>query len=285
MKILLLPDNLNNWAIHNKALALKKFLPEYEYDIQPAFGNKDCLVNEREFDIVHFLITAGLTPMFYDYIMSHKNKVAITIVNERSLLYGHLGNPEQLDKIFKECPYINSLTPMIAEKYRIPYVKNGIDKDKFFKYKKPVIGFAGAKYIGTKNVELLETVCKHLDLELKLTGYLSLLNTGETEHEKMQDFYLDLDVYIHPSTTEGFNNTIIEALSCNIPVLMTRAGGWKEFEGWVEFIEPTVEDIEFKLQKYLGRRLIEQKFLWEQIMPEYKRMYEAIRNASPYRTD
>lgn len=284
MKILLLPDNLNNWAIHNKALAIRKFLPEYEYDVRPAFGNRLCIVDEQDYDIVHFLITAGLTPDFFNYIMAHKNKVAITIVNERSLLFGHIGIPEQLDRIFRECPYVNSLTPMIAERYKIPYVVNGIDKDKFFKHKKPVIGFAGAKQTATKNVELLESICKRLDLEFRFTGYITEKNTGEISHDKMQDFYMGLDVYIHPSTTEGFNNTIIEALSCNVPVLMTRAGAWQEFEGWVDFIEPTAEDIEKKLQKFLGRRLVEQKFLWEQIMPEYKCMYECMRKGLNYRS-
>ena len=283
MKILLIPDNLNNWAIHNKAIAIKKFLPEYDFDIKAGFGNNFCLASQEKYDAIHFLITAGLTPMYYDFIMKNKKRVAMTAVNERSFLFGHISNPEQLDKIFKECPYCNSLTPMLAERYKIPYIPNGIDKDKFFKSKRPVIGFAGAKHIATKNVELLERVCQELGLELRLTGYIPIANTGETEHEKMQDFYMGLDVYVHPSTTEGFNNTVIEALSCNVPVLMTREGAWKEFEGWVEFIEPTAEDIKLKLQKFLGRNLIEARFLWQQIMPAYKEMYECMHKSLPYR--
>lgn len=283
MKILLLTDNLNNWAIHNKAIAIKKFLPEYNFTIRAGFGNDFCIGDHDSFDVIHFLFTAGLTPMYTKYLERHKHKVAITIVNERSLFFNHLGDKTQLDKIFKEFPYINSLTPKIAKMYNMPYIANGIDTDKFFKCKKPVIGFAGAKHIGTKNVDLLMEVAKQLNLELKLTGYVREKNTGEIAHEKMQDFYMGLDVYIHPSTTEGFNNTIIEALACNVPVLMTKEGAWQDFDGWVDFIEPNVEDIKLKLQKYLGRNLIMQKYLWQQIVPEYKRMYESIRTQGRYR--
>lgn len=283
MKILLIPDNMNNWAIHNKAMAIKKFIPEHEFDIKAGFGNDLCLLDHQKYDVIHFLITAGLTPMYYEFIMRNKNRVALTAVNERSFLFGHLSDPIMIDRLFRECPYCNSLTPMLADRYNIPYIPNGIDTDKFFKAKRPVIGFAGAKHIATKNVELLESVCKDLGLELRLTGYIPGMNTGETKHEAMQDFYTGLDVYIHPSTTEGFNNTIIEALSCNVPVLMTREGAWKEFEGWVEFIEPTAEDIKLKLQKFLGRNLIEARFLWEQIMPAYKELYNCMLKSLPYR--
>lgn len=283
MKILLLPDNLNNWALHNFALAIRKYLPEYEYDIKGAYRNKECIENEQDYDIVHFLVTSGLTPDYYGYIISHKNKVAITIVNERSLFVGYDGEPEQLNKIFNECPYINSLSPKIAQIYGVPHSKKGIDTNKFFKYKNPVIGFAGTTETPTKNFELLEKVCKKLGLSLKKAGYVLKKSSGEIPHEKMQDFYMGIDVYVHPSTTEGFNDTVMEALSCNIPVLMTKEGSWKEFEGWVEFIEPTENDITLKLQKYMGRKLIEQKYLWEHIVPEYKRMYECIKNKESYR--
>ena len=147
----------------------------------------------------------------------------------------------------------------------------------------PVIGFAGAKHISTKNVEMLQKVCDELGLELKLAGYVN--GRGELSHEKMQDFYMGIDVYVHPSTTEGFNNTIIEALSCNIPVLMTKEGAWKEFEGWVDFIEPTEVGIKFALQKYTGHKLILEKYLWKNLMQPYRSMYEAIKNADTYRTN
>lgn len=285
MRILLLSDNLNNWAIHNKAKAIKKFLSEFNFDVDAGFGNNRFLEKEKDYDIVHFLFTAGLTPDYYDYVKSNPYRVALTAVNERSFLFGHISNPKQIDELFKTMPYCNSLSPLIAEKYKIPYIPNGIDTDKFFKHKKPIVGFAGARHIATKNAHLIENVCKKLGLEFRVAAYIYDQATGEIEHEKMQDFYMGLDVYVHPSTTEAFNNTIVEALSCNVPVIMAKSGSWKLFEGWVEFIEPTEEGIEKGLQKYLGRRLIVDKFLWKNLMPEYKKMYEYMRDAKPYRAN
>jgi glycosyltransferase involved in cell wall biosynthesis len=92
----------------------------------------------------------------------------------------------------------------------------------------------------------------------------------------MVDFYMGLDVYAHASLTEAFNNTIIEALSCNVPVIMTKTGAWRKFKGYVTFVEPTYQGLYRALKKYAGRRLVMGRFIWPLIVPRYKAIYERI---------
>ena len=51
---------------------------------------------------------------------------------------------------------------------------------------------------------------------------------GPIPHGKIFDWYDTLDVYIHPSFTEGLGRSIIEAMSRALPVTCSDAGGIPE---------------------------------------------------------
>ena len=280
MRILILVDLLNNWALHNRAKAIKKYINNAEVEIRgvenhveirKALFDITALEGHEKFDVIHFNFTYGVT-LFHDFIIKNKDRCVITIVNERSLLEGFGVDKGLLEKIMKECPHITTVSRTISEKFKVRYIPNGIDKDLFFKCKNPVVGYAGTEK-ENKNVFEIIKACRELGLRFETAFYRE--GNPEYSHDKMQDFYMKLDVYIHASLTEGFNNTVIEALSCNVPVLMTKQGSWQEFEGWVEFIEPTCKDIKRGLQKILGRSLIEEKFTWEKIVSQYLEVYKS----------
>ena len=276
MKILILVDVLNNWALHNRAKAIKKYLPEYQVDIAPALHENDWAKRLDDYDLVHFNFSYGLTD-FAPIVKNILHKSVITVVNERSLFAGHGVDADVFDKLLSSCPFVTSVSKKIADLYTgMRYIPNGIDEDIFRKRKTPVVGYAGVSDTPNKNVSAVIEACESLGLELLVATYNR--REGDNKqypHERMQDFYCSLDVYVHASLTEGFNNTVIEALACNVPVLMTKQGCWQEFEGWVEFIEPTAEDIKEKLKKFIGRKLIDEKFLWKNIIPQYKEVYDA----------
>lgn len=274
MKILILVDNLNHWALHNRAKAIKKFLPEFEIVIQSAFDNG--IGNHESFDIIHFNFTWGLTE-FTDFILNNIDRCLITIVNERSLLEGIGVDKDKLKMIFARAKYMTAVNRTMAEATGAIYIPNGIDESIFNECRSPIVGYSGTGRVN-KGVHFIEMACDELGLEFRgaLYRYKNNGRKPDFTHEQMAQFYKTIDIFVHASATEGFSNTILEALACNVPVLMTRQGAWKEFEGWVEFIEPTVEDIKRALQKYTGRRLINDKFLWRNIMPQYKEIYERI---------
>ena len=276
MKILILVDMLNDWALHNRAKAIQKFLPEHEIKIMRALGEEEWLGWHDSFDLIHFNFSYGLTD-YWSFIMHNLDRCIVTVVNERSLLEGHGVDIPVFERILRTCPNVTSVSKRIAEIIPgIRYIPNGVDEDLFRRFRRPVVGFAGVTDTANKNVELIEQVCAKMKLELRTTGYVrDEKGCGQIPHERMQDFYSDLDVYIHASLTEGFNNTVIEALACNVPVLMTRQGCWQEFEGWVDFFEPTFEGLYQKLRKFQGRDLIQDKFLWKNIIPKYKEVYDA----------
>lgn len=274
MRVLILSDLINNWAIHNRAKAIKKFMPDVDITIRGGLGDDTSLLDHAQFDIIHFNFSYGLTRHF-KFIMNNKHRCLLTIVNERSYLIGYGVDDEQNKRLMHECPFLTSVGPKMCELVGAVYIPNGIDEDKFpaKSAKEIVVGFSGTDR-PSKNLSVIVSACRELGLKLRTANYNN--NNPTMPHEKMAEFYRSLDVYVHASLSEGFNNTIIEALACNVPVLMTREGAWKDFDGWVEFVEPTVEGVVAGLRKYAGRKLIDEKFLWKNIIPEYRKMYEKV---------
>jgi len=273
MRILILSDLINNWAIHNRAKAIQKYLPQYDITIRAGLANSPALKDAGEFDIIHFNFSYGLTH-HYAFIKRNLKKCLLTIVNERSYFIGHGVDPEQYKELMEICPYKTSVGPTMAKVTGAVYIPNGIDTDIFKESKKPIVGFSGTNR-EAKNMSAIVQACEDLGLEMRTANYNN--NKPDLPHTRMSEFYKSLDVYVHASLTEGFNNTIIEALYCNVPVLMTKQGAWEEFAGWVDFIEdPTAEGVKKALQKFVGRKLIEQKYLWASIIPQYAEMYERI---------
>lgn len=52
---------------------------------------------------------------------------------------------------------------------------------------------------------------------------------GMMVHSKISEFYDSLDVYVHPSYTEGLPRVVAEGISRGCPCLVSRAGGTSEF--------------------------------------------------------
>ncbi|MCC7422022.1 MAG: glycosyltransferase family 4 protein [Planctomycetaceae bacterium] len=273
MKILLLCDFRDNWSIHNRTKAISKFCPQYEFAIRETRDRKGGLWREDQFDVVHFNFSGKLTD-YAPFILAERNRVLLTVANERSYFDGFGVDREVYRELLRVCR-ATSVSKRVADDCGATYIPNGIDEDIFDRHRNPVVGYAGTKD-PNKNAHLIEQACRELGLEYRSAYYRGTRPDQPHAHGDMKHFYCGLDVYVHASATEGFNNTIIEALSCNVPVLMTRAGCWQEFEGWVDFIEPTVESIKAGLRKLSGRRLITDRFLWRNIVPRYAAEYEAI---------
>ncbi len=63
--------------------------------------------------------------------------------------------------------------------------------------------------------------------ELNLEGRVKFL--GFVSHEEMPKYLKISDIFIRPSISEGFGNSFVEAMACDIPVIATPVGGIVDF--------------------------------------------------------
>lgn len=59
----------------------------------------------------------------------------------------------------------------------------------------------------------------------KQYGFKNIEFIGSIPHNSIYDFFNDIDIYIHPSYTEGLCRSLIEAISVGCPCIASNAGG------------------------------------------------------------
>jgi glycosyltransferase involved in cell wall biosynthesis len=82
---------------------------------------------------------------------------------------------------------------------------------------------------------------------------------------------------VHPSSTEGNSNPLLEALAMNVPIICTEAGiVGREFKDLVTIIEPTYESLYKALVRFKSRQRIIERFQWKDICQTYKDFYRRM---------
>ena len=115
-----------------------------------------------------------------------------------------------------------------------------------------------------------------------------LLGKSNEVSELMQTF----DVFVLPSLAEGISNTILEAMSCGVPVIASNVGGNSELvdEGktgalysvnnnneLIKLIKQYIENNEMRILQGKNARLrIEEKFSLNKMVEQYTQIYDAV---------
>jgi glycosyltransferase involved in cell wall biosynthesis len=116
-----------------------------------------------------------------------------------------------------------------------------------------------------------------------------ILFPGEAWGDARTRLYAGSDLFVLPSFSENFGLVIAEALSCEVPVITTRATPWQELQdlrcGW--WIETGADPLVRALREALslpshtlremgrrGRQLIKSKYTWEPIGRQMLEVYE-----------
>lgn len=92
---------------------------------------------------------------------------------------------------------------------------------------------------------------------------------GKQDHLKVIDYYQNnrIDLFLNLSTTEGVPVSIMEAISCDIPVVATDVGGVSEIvnneTGVLVSSNPTVEDVVSAMEKAIALDIQPREF-WKQ---------------------
>ncbi len=136
-------------------------------------------------------------------------------------------------------------------------------------------------------------------LKAKVAAYgmeAEILFPGEAWGYARTRLYASSDLFLLPSFSENFGLVVAEALSCELPVITTRATPWQELEelgcGW--WIETGVDPLVRALREALslpphclremgqrGRRLVESKYTWEPVGRQMLEVYEWLLGRHP----
>lgn len=120
----------------------------------------------------------------------------------------------------------------------------------------------------------------------------NLILTGEVDYDELPKYYSTSDIVVFPSLFEGFGIPTLEAMACEKPIIATKTGEAPyiitnlkngllidpgDSEGLYKKIKFLIEnrDIRINLGKN-GRKSIEKKYSWEEIVKEYIKVYEEL---------
>lgn len=267
MKILLVYINRHvRWADTFRAEVLKREWVNDEVEM----ADSRHLPDGDKYDVIHFLYSGGMTKR-KDYILKYKDKVFTSLASQRTLdcLFDDMPSLIKIYKNTRMCVCQNKglmekLKSMIQQT-NVCYIPNGVDTELF--NRKFVVGFVSTKdSVGHKGLPLIQQACQELGLELKI------MHERYLPHERMPEFYREIDCLVLASLSEGCSNPTLEALAMNKPVLSTRVGIADELDG-VTIIDRNVESIKAALNKLSGRRMILENFTWKKIAAQYRSLY------------
>jgi glycosyltransferase involved in cell wall biosynthesis len=128
--------------------------------------------------------------------------------------------------------------------------------------------------------------------ELEVQSKVSLLDS----RPELTGFYSGLDLYVHSSCSEGFSNSILEAMAHGLPIVATNAGGTPEAvrDGITGLLMPCGHPAVFaqaiielladrqRLKAFgeAGRKRIECCFSVDRMLARYADFYEKMRAAA-----
>ena len=107
---------------------------------------------------------------------------------------------------------------------------------------------------------------------------------GYVEHSRIAEEYRKADVFVMPSLNEGLSNSLLEAMSCGLPVIVTDTGGVKDLidgNGFIVEKESSLSIVDAlkKLNaenvREMGARSrkIAEKMSWGSVADKYLRLY------------
>lgn len=197
----------------------------------------------------------------------------------------------------------------------IQIIYNGVDERLFLPKKRQTgkknefrVFFSGNLTL-RKGVQWLETIAGKLSRGIKIyyTGGLrkrgkmlhgkNLVSVGPVPFEQMPERYGQMDVLLMPTVREGFSLAVLEAMACGLPVVASSCSSLPEQidDGKGGFLCPVGDVDAFaekinilaespNLRKEMGeynRAKVEKMFTLEQMVREYKELFEDVLEKYP----
>jgi len=109
--------------------------------------------------------------------------------------------------------------------------------------------------------------------------------------EQLRDLYNTADIFLFPSTHEGFANVVLEAAACGLPILGLNRTSMPEFvtDGNEGFLAENYQELKIRLEhlienedlrKQMGRnaRKRAEEFRWDRIAEQYAEVFRSLVN-------
>lgn len=199
---------------------------------------------------------------------------------------------------------------------RIIVIPNGVDTEVFnsqvskIETQNPVLGFVGRLTAG-KGIILFLRICRELsdhlpDLQVKIVGTGKLLPRmksflaennlidkvellGQVPYSEMPNVMRSLSVLVLPTEREGVSRTMLEAMACGVPVVISKIPGIEKITrgGAIcvprkksSFVSEILRILRSKSQAEnlieKGREVVEINYSWNKIVERTARFYRSI---------
>lgn len=226
-RVLMLADE-PQWIFERHALTLQHHLAD-QFDIRIQY--RSDAVDESAFDLIYALE--------YDLVRPQDIQAPwkwVTAVRSH-ISWEHIPVPvftEYLDACFQRTHAVSrKLTSLLAPTLPgIEYVTHGIDGARFTPRVRTGtagvlrVGWAGNRRSPAKGFEeFVAPLASVPGVELVHCGFVD----RNRSLDEMPDFYASLDAYICSSSSEGNNNSLLEAAAMATPIITTRTGTVSEY--------------------------------------------------------
>jgi glycosyltransferase involved in cell wall biosynthesis len=298
LKILLVIDSFG-WAFDYGARGIQKY-GKHDYIIKRYY---DVTVEDIKMIDVLFVYSATLWKIMRERFPQVFNEIAKKkircCVGQRAGPYW--GNPVPLNDNL-----INAIGCISTESYnytvkrelenktgrKVYLTLSGVDELIFKPNPKNhsdfIVGWAGNVNSKPKRFPILFKLGFKLQTK---TDWGSQFFVPNRSQQPMVDFYNQIDAYVNVSSTEGISQTILEAMSCGLPVVATAVGGTIDMvdKEWLVPANPESEVIRVmkeklqllkdnvELRKNVGiqnREKIIKNWAWSVVVKRYENMFE-----------
>lgn len=272
------------------SLGLAKFLNKLNPDLvitqlssAPFFGK----IKQKHLHLIYNLEMLEILNANIDYGLFFERPL---------IIFCEILNSLRADKVL----VINKkLVRQTSSLYRIKpeYVNLGVDTQKFKPIKQRKVNkipriicvVRGDKR--RKNLSLLIRAYEGLNVQLRLTNSpfkklpKNIIDLGYLSENRLVEELQNADAFILPSKQEGFGLATLEALACNIPVIITKTGIWEEVVKFKvgEVIEASVQGIRDGIKKVLETnygsrpRKLAERYSWDKTAQSILKIAKSIK--------
>lgn len=310
------------------------FLPVYPFHIpfHGIFVNKVFKAMESDFDIVHFQVplppfvktSLPVVATLHSFLRAHGRRHYDFTRRMLDKIFVRYYTPLEF-KIVQNADLITCVSARVARLVKAFYgfdskvIPNAVDTDFFVPDKSHqdprYVAWAG-RLVYVKGlfdlIECAEYVCKeHPSISFLIAGQGPLMQplrklvknralekkvifAGQLDRENLRRHYQNSAIFALTSHVESFPTTVLEAMSCGVPVVATMAGDVPKVvkDGETGFLVPPKdpkamaqrityllndEDLRKKMGK-ASRKLMENEYSWNRISDKIIGCYKSVEN-------